>query len=164
MAVEDVACDGVELLRGNAGHGYLTYGSDGFGDHTSNALETLELLGTVHRHERSLNRTNLRTRQVAQAPCRTTLDSGSPRAKRASCSAPKRTARSSAAAVSPALCGVIASATCQSGWSSGNGSGSTTSRTARSRPDSSSATSAAVSTTPPRPALSSSAPSRIRAS
>ena len=44
------------------------------------------------------------------AAARTTFSSGSPRAKRAICSAPKSIARSSAAGLSPALCGVIASA------------------------------------------------------
>ena len=69
--------------------------------------------------------------------------SGSSRANQASRSAANRTARSSAAAVSPALCGVMASACSHSARSSGRGSGlpSTTSRTARSRPQRSSATS-----------------------
>ena len=64
------------------------------------------------------------------------------------------------------MCGVIemTPGALHSGWSSGSGSGSVTSSTARSRPVLTSATSASVSTTGPRAALTSTAPSRIAAS
>ena len=64
----------------------------------------------------------------------------------------------------PPTCGLISTpGACHSGWPGGSGSGSVTSSAALSRPDSSSASSALVSTTGPRATFTSSAPSFIAA-
>ncbi len=74
--------------------------------------------------------------------------SSSPAAKRCSWSRTSRWARGHIALLAPPTCGEISRpGASQSGWSSGSGSGSTTSSAARSRPGVSSATRASVSTT-----------------
>ena len=95
-----------------------------------------------------------------RTPGRTTFSRGWPAAKRSSCCLTSRSARGVNAELAPPTCGVITTfGTAQSGWSDGSGSGSVTSRAARSLPLLVSASRASVSTSPPRATLTTSAPS-----
>jgi mannosyltransferase len=106
--------------------------------------------------------------EVRQYPAAGSMrpSSSRPAAKRATFSRTRSWNSASYAAGGLATCGVIsARGSCQSGWPSGSGSGSVTSRAAPPIPPARSAsTSASVSTSEPRAMLTSHAPGRIAAS